>query len=141
VWTGFENAQVNLRERGDKMLFSIDTNSYITKIPHKADYDRWKAGISDSEYHAIYDELNARISGSDIETSSWVPGNDWTGTVYEPIYKKACHYDVSASAKFFGLILWHVVMEHKEVWSFGRYRLGDIPIEGLTYFRIDRPDA
>ena len=121
------------------MLFSIDTDSYVTKIPHKADYDRWRKGMSDSEYQAIYDELNSRITESEIETSSWIPGNDWTGTVYEPIYDKAGQYNEESAARFFGLILWHVVMEHDDVWSFGRYKLGDIPIEGLTYFRIDRP--
>jgi len=123
------------------MLYSIDTNSYITRIPHKSDYDRWKAGLAESECQAIYDELESLISDSEIETSSWIPGSNWAGTVYDPIYSKACQYDESASAKFFGLILWHVVMEHDEVWSFGRYKLGEIPIEGLTYFRIDRPDA
>lgn len=122
------------------MLYSIDSQSYIKNIPHRADYDRWRSGLTDAEYQAIYDELNSRISESQIETSSWIPGSDWTGTVFEPIYEKACQYDERASAKFFGLILWHVVMEHKEVWSFGKYKLGEVPIEGMTYFRIDKPD-
>ena len=82
----------------------------------------------------------SRISGSEIETSSWIPGSDWSGTVFQPIYEKACNQDESAAAKFFGLILWHVVMEHEEWWSFGRYKLGNIPIDGLTYFRIDKPN-
>ena len=121
------------------MLYSIDSNSRITKIPHKADYDSWRVGISDQEYDAIYSELSSRISGAEIETSSWIPGSDWFGTVYQPIYDKACHCNEESAAKFFGLILWHVVMEHEEAWSFGRYRLGDMPIEGLTYFRIKNP--
>ena len=122
------------------MLYSIDSGSYIKSIPHQADYDRWRSGISDEEYMAIYEELDSRISASEIETSSWMPGRDWTGTVFQPIYENACQYDVGAAAKFFGLILWHVVMEHEEVWSFGRYKFGHIPIEGLTYFRINKPD-
>lgn len=121
------------------MLYSIDSNSYIEQIPHPTDYDQWKSCISDSDYQAIYDHLSGRISGSEIETSSWIPGSDWSGTVFDPIYTDACHYDERAAAKFFGLILWHVVMEHEETWAFGRYKLGDIPIEGLTYFRITVP--
>lgn len=121
------------------MLYSIDTQSEITKIPHKRDYDRWQSRLSDVEYKAIYDELMSRISGAEIETSSWIPGSDWTGTVFQPIYEKACNQDENASAKFFGLILWHVVMEHDEWWSFTRLQLGDIQIEGLTYFRINKP--
>ncbi len=122
------------------MLYSLESDSYIEHIPHKHDYDKWRSRISDEHYQAIYDELNSRISGSDIETSSWIPGSDWSGTVFQPIYEDACNFDETAAAKFFGLILWHVVMEHDEVWAFGRYQLGDVPIEGLTYFRIDRPD-
>lgn len=122
------------------MLYSIESDSYIDWIPHRQDYDRWRDGLSDAEYQAIYDELYSRIDGSQIETSSWIPGSDWTGTVFQPIYEKACQYDERASAKFFGLILWHAVLEHDDVWAFGRYKLGDVPIEGLTYFRIDPPE-
>ncbi len=39
---------------------------------------------------------------------------------------------------FFGLILWQVILEHPDSWSFGRYELGDVPIEGMTYFRINQ---
>ena len=122
------------------MLYSLESSSYIEYIPHRHDYDQWRNSISDEHYRAIYDELNSRISSSEIETSSWIPGSDWSGTVFQPIYESACDFDETSAAKFFGLILWHVVMDHEEVWAFGRYKLGDIPIEGLTYFRIDRPD-
>ena len=30
-------------------------------------------------------------------------------------------------------------MEHPEAWSFGRYKLRDVEIRGLTYFRIGQP--
>lgn len=122
------------------MLYSIESGSYINNIPHRVDYDRWRSRISDEHYQAIFDELNSRISGSEIETSSWIPGSDWTGTVFQPIYDEACGFDEVAAAQFFGLILWHVVLQHEEVWSFGRYQMGEIPIEGLTYFRIDEPN-
>lgn len=52
------------------------------------------------------------------------------------LYKAGwCNYD--AAALFFGLIVWRVFMEHDEAWSFGRYRLNNVPIRGLTYFRIN----
>lgn len=121
------------------MLYSIDTGNEIARIPHLRDYEKRRSRLTAAEYTAIYNELASRISGSEIETSSWIPGSDWTGTVYQPIYEKACNQDVNASAKFFGLILWHVFMEHEEWWSFGRYKFNNIPIEGLTYFRINDP--
>ena len=121
------------------MLYSIDSLSYITDVPHRREYDSWRSRLSDDEFHAIYDELNSRIGDSQIETSSWIPGSNWEGTVFQPIYEIACQCDHDAAARFFGLILWQVVMEHEQVWSFGRYEKDGIPIRGLTYFRIDPP--
>lgn len=119
------------------MLWSIDTNEAITEIPHKKDYDRWRSGISSSEYQAIIDELSSKIHGTEIQTSSWIPGGDWTGTVYDPIYSKACAYDPVASAKFFGLLLWEVMLNDDFYWAFGRYEKDGIQIEGLTYFKVE----
>ncbi len=70
-----------------------------------------------------------------------MPGSDWTGTVFYPIYEDACHRDQSAAARFFGLILWDVMMRRPETWAFGRYEANGASIEGLTYFRVDRPAA
>ena len=121
------------------MLYSVDSGRIISSIPYPRDYNRWRSRLTDAEYNAICEELLSHICGLEIETSSWIPGSDWTGPVYQPIYDKACNQDVTASAKFFGLIVWHVFMDHDEWWSFGRFQLGNIPIGGLTYFRIDDP--
>jgi hypothetical protein len=121
------------------MLYSIDSGSYITSIPHKKDFERWRSRLTDSEYRTITEELNRRIDGSEIQTSSWIPGKDWSITVFAPIYDGACLQDEQVSAKFFGLILWHVMMEHPDTWAFGRYAKEAIPIEGLTYFKINPP--
>jgi len=120
-----------------KMLWSIDSNEEITNIPYKKDYDRWKSGLSNSEYQAIIDELSSKIHGTEIQTSSWIPGEDWTDTVYDPIYSKACGHDPVASAKFFGLLLWVAMLNDDSYWAFGRYKKDGIPIEGLTYFKVD----
>jgi hypothetical protein len=119
------------------MLYSIDSDEYITNIPHKQDYDRWRSRLTEAEYEAIINELNSMIGDEEVKTSSWMPGNDWSGTVFDPIYSRACKCDESASAKFFGLLLWEVMLNHPSVWSFGRYEKDGIPIEGLTYFKIE----
>ncbi len=119
------------------MLYSIDTDEYITDIPHKEDYERWRSRLTDTEYKSIVDELNSMIGDEQIKTSSWMPGSDWSGTVFEPIYSRACNYDEGASAKFFGLLLWGVMLNHPSVWAFGRYEKDGIPIEGLTYFKVE----
>ena len=67
------------------MLYSIDTGKYVEKLPHKKEFDRWMKNLSASDYQNVIDALNQKVDLSDINTSSWIPGNDWTGTVYEPL--------------------------------------------------------
>jgi hypothetical protein len=119
------------------MLWSIDSDEEIRNIPYRKDYDRWRSGISDEEYYAIIHELSSKIHGTEIQTSSWIPGDDWTDTVYDPIYSKACAQDPAASAKFFGLLLWEVMLNDDAYWAFGRYEKDGIRIEGLTYFKVN----
>jgi hypothetical protein len=121
------------------MLYSIETNSEITRTPHLHEFNRWRNRLSEQEYQTIVDSLNTRIEGTEIQTSSWMPGSDWSGTVLEPIYEKACEFDERASALFFGLIVWIVFMERPEYWAFGRYEKDGILISGITYFQISPP--
>jgi hypothetical protein len=118
------------------MLYSIDENKIINYIPHERDFRIWRNRLTDAEYQAIVDELNDRVNGDEIHTSSWIPGSDWTRTVWEPIYTKACQNNEVESGLCFGLIVWVVMMQHPETWSFGRYEKNGIPIRGLTYFRV-----
>jgi hypothetical protein len=121
------------------VLYAIDSETQITTIPHAQDFQRWRAGLADSEYDAILAELNSRIDGTEVQTSSWIPGADWSGTVFDPIYSRGCNLDERAAAKFFGLIVWDAFLRHDSWWAFGRYEKDGTPIEGLTYFKIDPP--
>lgn len=117
-------------------LYSIDTLQKITHIPHKAEFDAWCSRLTAGQKEAIRSELQAMIDGEEIHTSSWMPGNDWSGTVWQPIYTEACQYDTVASGLCFGLFVWEAFQNHPEDWSFGRYEKDGIEISGLTYFRI-----
>lgn len=121
------------------MLYAIDSDTVIKAIPHIRDFERWRKGLTGAEYQAISDELYSRINGTEVQTSSWIPGADWRGTVFQPIYERACHQDEGAAARFFGLIVWDTFLRHPEWWSFGRYEKDGTPIEGMTYFKIDAP--
>jgi hypothetical protein len=123
------------------MLYSIDHRKVINDIPYEKDYRRWRDRLTEAEYGAITDELNTRIDGGEIHTSSWIPGNNWAGTVYESIYTKACEYDAKESGKCFGLFLWMVLREREEYWAFGRYEKNGVPINGLTYFIVHPPET
>ena len=121
------------------MIYSIDTQEYLEYIPHRKDYDLWRSRITDKEYREMINELQNRICGKEIATSSWMPGSNWGNTPFQPIWEKACLKDYETSAKFFGLLVWEVFLFHDEVWSFGRYNKGEIPIKGLTYFKLGNP--
>lgn len=123
------------------MLYSVDTGKYVEKLPHKKEFDRWMKNLSASDYQNVIDALNQKVDLSDINTSSWIPGNDWTGTVYEPLYR-ACGNNKEASGLFFGLILFDLLMRREDaVWGFGRYEKDGIPIRGTTYFLLNNPPA
>ena len=121
------------------MLYSIESGRYMDFTPYENEFKVWRSRLSAEQYDRICDELNSRIAGDEIHTSSWIPGSDWSGTVFEPIYSVACHCDPDSSARFFGLIMWEVVKHHDQTWSYGRYEKNGIPINGLTYFRIQNP--
>jgi len=121
------------------MLYAVDTGKYVKKLPHKKEFDRWMKNLSPSDYENVIDTLSKKVDMSDINTSSWIPGNDWTGTVYEPLYR-ACGNNKDASGLFFGLILFDLLMRSKDaVWGFGRYEKDGVPIRGITYFLLNNP--
>lgn len=119
------------------MLYSINQTKpkLIQSVPHLREFNAWMKKLSPTDHEAISDELNSRIDGSDIHTSSWIPGEDWTGTPFQLIYI-ACVGDPGAAAMFFGLILYDLMIKRSEAWTFGRYDKGGVPIKGLTYFKL-----
>ena len=124
------------------MLYSVPDLTRIVEVPHSVDYQRWRAALAQFDpnaYGRIHDWLNSRFDQREVDTSSWIPGSDWTGTVFEAVYY-ACGENPEVAALFFGLLVWQVVMDREDCWSFGRYEKEGIPIRGMTYFRIDCPD-
>lgn len=110
-------------------------------LPHYKDFNRWRKGLSDEEFNLIIEDLNRKIDGDEIHTAGWMPGSDWQGTVYMPIYEKACGSDFEQAALFFGLLVWSVFMKRPEAWACGRYEKEGIPIKSMTYFRVTRSNT
>ena len=122
------------------MLYSPDSQKYINHIPHQKEFDAWTKRLDQSELDAIVDELTKKIDGDEIHTAGWLPGSDWTGTVFAPIYDKACKSDFESAAKCFGIFVWKIIMERQnDVWAFGKYEKEGVPIESMTYFKINKP--
>lgn len=123
------------------MLYSIDSQKYVTRLPHQADFDKWMKNLSVADYRKIEDALNEKIDQKEINTAGWLPGHDWTGTVYEPIYD-ACGKNVTLSGMFFGLIVFDLLMNRQDkVWGFGRYEKNGKQIASMTYFELKNPPA
>lgn len=121
------------------MLYSVDGGKYITKVPHENDFQIWTSRLSASDLSNIRISLQRVFLGSEIQTSSWIPGDDWAGTPWEPIYSQACRQDEDAAARCFGLFVWQAVLRESDVWGFGRYEKDGVPIEGMTYFKLQNP--
>lgn len=121
------------------MLYSVDSNKSINYIPHKREFDVWCSRLSNQQLKIIRSELQKMIDGSEVHTSSWMPGANWGGTPWDPIYTKACENDYNAAARCFGLFVWEAFLNHEETWSFERYNIDEDRIWGLTYFKISNP--
>ena len=114
------------------MLLTID-RKIIRKVPHQEKFFTWRDRLRVSgELRPIYDELNRRIDKSNrIVDLNWISRNDWTETVFQPIYETACNRDHEQSALFFGLLLWETMMKRDEAWYF----IKSDNVSGTTYFR------
>jgi hypothetical protein len=121
------------------MLIDIETNKTITKVPFEAAFKALRARLSEAEFDAMVARINELIeeSGSDIATAGWLPGSDWRGTVFQPIYEKAAREDFEQSAKFFGQLVWFTIMGRKERWGSGKYQVDGRDIGSRTYFRVN----
>lgn len=123
------------------MLYSIPDMRRLTTVPYEDTYAVLRRALDlfdRSAFDRICKELSNNFDAKEIDTSSWIPGSDWDGTVYQPIWE-ACGRDTEAAAKFFGQIVWQVVMDRPDCWSSGHYELDGKAIRGRTYFRIICP--
>jgi len=117
------------------MLINISNLKPVKTIPHKKELDYYLKLLTAGEYSKICDEINNRIEGHEVNTSSWIPGNRWEGTPFEAL-TRVCKGDKNASGLLFGLICYKVFMDREDAWGFGRYKNGEISIKGMTYFKL-----
>ncbi len=119
------------------MLFSFETGKQVTSIPHKADYERWMSHLDDGDYQLIVDALNQyidnKVAVGEPVTAGWIPGSNWTDTVYQPIWIACGRNDIQAGF-FFGLIVFETMMNRPEPWFFGKFSKDGRDIGSMTYF-------
>ncbi len=121
-------------------LFSLEDVKQ-EHMPHKEDYDKWRVNMSDADYRnaikAIHKIMADTKPGAHVITSSYIPGKDWSGTPFDPIYR-ACKGKWAAARLFFGQLVWDAVQQHPEKWHFMRQEKGDDQPIGLTYFKPEK---
>lgn len=114
----------------------FEEGSVATDMPYREQFDRLVKRIPAEELELMVNELNRLFDETEIQTSSWIPGGDWTDTIWAPIYFKACGENFEVSAKFFGQLVFLVAMERPEKWNTGRFFDDDVTKKGgRTYFR------
>jgi hypothetical protein len=118
------------------MIVNFETMTPITTVPHRKDFDYWCSKLTPTQIAEIKAAINAKINGTEIQTSSWMPGRDRTGNAYQPIYEKAANYRERNAAMCFGLFVWQVFMERPETWFVGRFEKDGELIAGI--FSIPR---
>jgi hypothetical protein len=117
------------------MLVDMMTGKQVTRMPYANEYEAFMSRLSHDEIDSIKAALNQKIEGTEIQTAGWMPGNNWEGTPFQPIYEKAARRDFKAAARCFGLMVWEVFMERPETWTSGRFEKDGEPIGSRTYFR------
>lgn len=122
------------------MLIDVDTGKTIDQVPYGSKFEALRRRLSGAEFDRMVERVDELIdeSGAEIATAGWLPGSDWTGTAFEPIYSKAAPADFEQSALFFGQLVWYTVMKRPERWASGRYQLDGKDIGSRTYFRLGK---
>jgi len=107
-----------------RMAHPVEWKQLIAKLPHE-------------ELEAIKQEINRRIDASDkeVQVAAWIPGRYWEGTQFMPLYR--VFQDEDYAGMMFGLIVWAVMMERPDYWSFGRYPVNGREVQSMQYFRVD----
>lgn len=120
------------------MLKDIESGKIVDRVAYGAQFDLLRKRLTVAEFDAMVARINELIdeAGAEIATAGWLPGSDWTGTVFQPIFDKAARGDFSRSAMFFGQLVWYAVMHRPETWGSGRYQVDGRDIGSRTYFRL-----
>lgn len=123
------------------MLFDIPSEKPITRLPHAREFLAWTSRLTQTQFDAILDELDRKIDTGEIHTAGWMPGKVWTGTPFQAIYEDACNEQDNLAGMCFGQFVFLAMMDRSEAWACGRYEKDGLPIQSLTYFRIDQLDG
>jgi hypothetical protein len=113
-------------------LYNLMDDTPVSKIPFEDKYRAWKDALGPQYVDAIMaefdrlieDRLDSKDANNQIHTAGWIPGSDWDGTVWAPIYEVATREDPVQAALCFGLFCYAAFMRRPEKWIVGKFELG-----------------
>jgi len=124
------------------VLIDIDTGRELG-IPSKyaKEFNPLLSRLTPEQRDAAVGRINELIdeAGAEMATAGWLPGNDWRGTPFEPLWSVSARHNEEVAGRFFGLLVWYTVMNRPERWGSGRYEQKGKDIGSRTYFRLRKP--
>jgi hypothetical protein len=124
-------------------LFALD-DSEKRNVPatRAKDFGYWRSQLqafdptAENQIRAALNQVfdQAALIEDTTVYSSAIPGKDWTGTVYDPIYQ--CLQDENQSRLFFGLLVWDVAVHRHDKWYFKPKDTDEV--EAGTYYFVKR---
>jgi hypothetical protein len=119
------------------MLLDFDHGGRaVTNVPFGSQFNQWKHRLTPTGIADIKSAIHRMLDSGEVHTTSWMPGSNWGGTPFDPIYWNATKQSVTQAAQCFGLFVWECVLERDERWGSGHYEKDGYPIKGRTYFRL-----
>jgi len=121
------------------MLYSVD-DRMPNRDAHKSDFRRWRSGISNEDYEAMVDAINAFCDSAESFCASCLPGKDPAISAAFPPLTAASGGSQEQSGFFFGNIVWRVIYDRTDEWYFlpSDKEAGD-PM-GMRYWRKRNSD-
>jgi hypothetical protein len=131
------------------MLYDFDHGGILsTHIPpsYNRRFRAWKSNMRPADIARVKRELHQIISTANVHTTSWIPGEDWFGKPWFPIFLHGARQNEVHAAMCFGLFCWECFLERSkpggdwggEDWGYKHCddQWGN-PIKGRTYFRLN----
>ncbi len=119
------------------MLYDLDGH-LMTGDPHPEKFRAWRRNITNEDYQAMLDAINAYCDRQEYFCSSWMPGNDAAIRAAFPPLAAACGGSEEQSGFFFGNIVWRALCGRDDEWCFKPADKEGGDAMGMTYWRKTR---
>lgn len=66
------------------MLIDVETERVLVRVPHEREFSALRSRLTTEELERMVERVNELIdqAGGEIATAGWLPGSDWTGTLF-----------------------------------------------------------